>query len=174
MTNDDCRLLIFEVTDGPTGEFFFFSSSLKNPKSKLNNRHSSIHPDPPTDSTMPPPAVGKAPSPVAGKPPARRPPLEFQRFSLSESQLLPSSVPSPNSARLWSPPTTPATTSTPHPPAPPDGLPRMLVGTPEVCNDGAPEIQADAVFDRVVEVDSPPFDIGSRFRKNDDVLFIGS
>jgi hypothetical protein len=40
----------------------------------------------------------------------------------------------------------------------------------EVGDDRVPEIQADAVFDRVVEVDST-LDVVGRFRENGDVLF---
>ena len=38
--------------------------------------------------------------------------------------------------------------------------------TSEVGDDRVPEIQADSVFNCVVEVDSP-FDVGGRFREND-------
>lgn len=41
---------------------------------------------------------------------------------------------------------------------------------PEVGDDRVPELQADAIFDCVVEID-PAFDVVGRFRENDDVLF---
>ena len=54
--------------------------------------------------------------------------------------------------------------------ATPQPVQKMDFESSEVGDDGVPEIQADAVFNRLVEVDSP-FDIGGRFRENDDVHF---
>jgi hypothetical protein len=46
-------MLIFEC---PAGGFICFPQQFKiqNPKSNLNNRHASIHPDPPAGSALPP------------------------------------------------------------------------------------------------------------------------
>ena len=41
---------------------------------------------------------------------------------------------------------------------------------PDVGNDRIPEIQTDAVLNRILEVNSP-FDIGSRIRENEHLLF---